>query len=270
MHKIPRPNDACKYPLAEVAKVAGLGECSLVIQEFEAGGRGAEHHPEAPIYPASMLKVPLVAAALAEVAAGRLSLEDRFEVTEAHLTLNDAPSPLVMGASSQLSEISHRAIAYSDNVATNLLFDIVGRERATDIACERFGLAQTAFHRKLSGSEPLIVDPQWNGVSRNSHPAGDAARMFTLIARDEVPHADLMMRALDAQYWNEKLSPGLCQGDRFAHKTGDTDEVAHDGGILITADGKRYVIVAYTIRQDTEEKDNARMSRFMQALREYL
>ena len=269
MHKIARPGDACKYPLAEVAKMVGLGDCSLVIRALEPGGASAEYRPEAPIYPASMLKVPLVAAALVEAAAGRLSLEDRFEVTEAHLTLNDAPSPLVMGATSQLCEIAHRAIAYSDNVATNLLFDIVGRERATQIVREAFGLAHTTFARKLSGGEPLIVDPAWDGVHRNAHPARDAARMFALVADGEVPHADLMMRALEAQWWNEKLSPGLRDGDRFAHKTGDTDEVAHDGGILTTAEGKCYVLVVYTEQEGTKQH-NTRISEFMRVLRTYL
>ena len=269
MRKIPRSHDACKYPLAEIALLAGLGDCSLVLRELEPAGEGAEYHPLAPIYPASMIKVPLVAAALFEVAEGRFSLEDRFEVAEANITLNDAPSPLVTGYRSQLSEILTLTITISDNVGTNMLFDIVGRERATQIARDHFGLAHTAFHRKLSGSEPLIYDAGWDGRFRNTHPAADAAALFERIARNEIPHAGFLHSALCAQRYNEKLPPGLRDGDRFEHKTGDTDEASHDGGILTTADGKRYVIVVYTAQEGTE-KHTARMSDFMRALREYL
>ena len=266
MHNIPQGSAACKYPLAELGKMAGLGDCSLVVQPLDPGEPGAEHRPEAPIYPASMIKVPLVAAALFEVAEGRLRLDDRFAVTEDNLTYNDAPSPLVSSYVSQLSEIAHAAISRSDNVATNMLFDIVGRERATAIARDGLGLEATSFHRKLSGSEPLIVDPSWDRVHMNTHPARDAARLFQKIARDEVPHAAFLRDALAAQYWNEKLPCGLRDGDTFLHKTGDTDEVSHDGGILIPADGNRYVIVVYTQALSTE-KQSARMSDFMRALR---
>jgi beta-lactamase class A len=90
-----------------------------------------------------------------------------------------------------------------------------------------------------------------------------------LIARDEVPHAQFLREALGAQRYNEKLPPGLREGDRFEHKTGDTSDASHDGGILTTAEGKRYVIVVYTSQEGTE-KHNARMSEFMHALRECL
>lgn len=266
MHKVPRSFGACKYPLADFAKKAGLGACSLVVLPLGDEAQGARHRPEAPIYPASMIKVPLAAAALHEVAEGRLSLEDEVEVTEDNLTYNDAPSPLVSSYRSQVSQLIHLAISTSDNVATNVLFDVVGRARATTIVRDAFGLRATAFHRKLSGSEPLIVDPGWDEVHRNAHSAYDAARLFTMIARDEVPYANLLRDALEQQYWNDKLPRGLQAGDTFLHKTGDTDEVSHDGGILTTREGARYVIVAYT-EVGSSDKQSARMSSFMRALR---
>lgn len=269
MHKVPRSSAACKYPLADFAKKADLGACSLIVLPLDGGGEGAEHRPDAAIYPASMIKVPLVAAALHEVAAGRLGLDDEVEVTEDNLTYNDAPSPLVSSYRSQVSELIQLAIASSDNVATNMLFDLVGRERATRIARDSFELRATAFHRKLSGSEPLIVDRGWDGTHRNTHPARDAARLFAMIARDEIAHADILRTALAQQYWNDKLSQGLEADDVFLHKTGDTDEVSHDGGILVTRDGARYVIVVYT-EVESSEKQSARMSLFMRALRAVL
>ena len=254
--------------LARLADDHRLEPNALVIKSLDDGG-SVTHRADAALYPASMLKTPLAAAVLAEAADGRINLTDRVEITRANMTYNDAPSPLVPGYWARIDELCELAISRSDNVATNQLFDIAGRERATRIVAQRFGLTGTAFYRKLSGSEPLISDPGWDGVHRNTHPANDAARMFELIALDRVPHSDVLRGALARQYWNDKLSKGVRAGDHFAHKTGDTNDVTHDGGILTTAGGRNYIVVVYTGLSSTDEH-NARFGPFMRALRDHL
>jgi beta-lactamase class A len=254
--------------LTAAAAEAGLEAASIVVRPLAAGAT-AELDPMRPLYPASMIKVPLVAAVLFEIAGGRFTGSDPVVVDAANMTANDAASPLGPGYRSSLNELMHLAISRSDNVATNQLFDAVGRERATGIARERFGLAGTCFARKLSGSDPLIADLQWDGKTRNAHPASDAARLFAAVARGEVPLADRLREMLAAQAWNEKLSGGLLPGDRFLHKTGDTSDVTHDGGILIDARGERWVVVAYTGLASTDEH-NARFAPFMRRIRPLL
>ncbi len=256
----PLPSEAVLRSWAVASQLDGL---SLVLQtEAEVRRLDAER----PLYPASMIKLPLAAAALCEVEAGRLRLEQRFVIQPGNMTANDAPSPLDPGYAATLDELIHRAIAYSDNVATNTLFDVVGRDRATSIAQERLGLPHTSFRRKLSGSDPLIADPLWNGVDLNTHPAADAARLLSAIARGRVPGSACLRSALGAQIWNDKLSAGLSAGDRFEHKTGETSEVCHDGGILTTACGLEAVLVVYTGAPSTDEQ-SARLAAFMRRLR---
>jgi beta-lactamase class A len=178
-------------------------------------------------------------------------------------------SPLVPGYRSPLHELLELMITRSDNVATNMLYDVIGRERASRLVQDRYNLRATAFYRKLSGSLPLIQDPKWDGVHRNSHSAADAARLFEAIARDEVPFALALRQTLGRQRWKNKLAAGLQPGDQFAHKTGDTDEITHDGGILDTADGASYVIVVYT-GMESNDTNNAKFAPFMQMLRQYL
>ncbi len=215
--------------------------------------------------PASMMKVPLAAAVTKLWLDGIVHAEDRVTVSAANLTVNDAASPLAEGYSARLDELLHLMIARSDNVATNVLIDVVGRSRATAFA-QSWGLKATAIRRKVSGSLPLIADPQATG--RNAHSAGDAAALFALIAQNRIAGSDRLFAALAAQEWNEKLSPGLRKGDRFAHKTGDTDEVSHDGGILDAGDS-RFVLVVYTALPSSDEA-NARFARFMRLLRPHL
>ncbi|MBV8245166.1 MAG: serine hydrolase [Candidatus Eremiobacteraeota bacterium] len=251
------------------AQEAGLHPVALSVRRLDAPGPSIEIEPERYFYPASMIKTPLSVAALHLVASGELTLEDVYETTGANVTGNDKPSPFVAGYRGRLRDIIEYAIVISDNVATNMLYDIVGREAATRIVQETYGLDSTAFYRKLSGGEPLIEDPQWDGRHRNVHGVRDAARLFALIAANRTPFAGDLLATLLRQQFNDKLSLGLRAGDRFAHKTGDTDEVTHDGGILYTAEGRVYDIVVYTGLPSTPE-NNARFGPFMRALRDSL
>jgi beta-lactamase class A len=215
------------------------------------------------IDPASMIKTPLAAAIAMAVSRRELTFEDRVRVDAANMTANDGPSPLEPGLGVSVGELVGLMLQHSDNVATNVLFDVIGRARATaEIA--GIGLRETEFHRKLSGSTPLIDDPEATG--RNRHPAREAADLFERIAQQRLPYAEALHRMLQGQYWNNKLSLGLDEGDRFAHKTGETDDTSHDGGILELASGGRYVIVVYTELPSNDETD-AKFGAFMRALR---
>jgi len=253
--------------IRQAAHWAGLATPSIVLRALDGrDGTGLRLDDRRSLYPASMIKTPLAASAFSLVERGTLHLDQRITVAQSNMTTNDKPSPFVSGYEGPLSQYLEFMITRSDNVATNQLFDVVGRERATDIAHE-LGLNSTAFHRKLSGSEPLIVDPRATG--RNTHPAADAALLFELIATDAIPFASQLREILARQEWNEKLSTALRSGDRFAHKTGDTDEVSHDGGLLDTHEGPSYIIVVYTGLPSSPENDR-RFGAFMRAIRPLL
>ena len=251
-----------------MAARAGLERPSIVVRSLHATASPVDAglDPDLALYPASTIKTPLVACILVDVAAGRLDLDSRHEVGAGNMTANDAESPLVPGYRASLLELAELCIERSDNVATNVLFDVAGRERATETAARRLGLHATAFHRKLSGSDPLVADPGWDGKHRNAHTAADSARLYASIARDEIPLAGILLSLLDRQRWNEKLSTALRAGDRFAHKTGDTSEVTHDGGILTTESGNRYVVVVHAGMPSTDA-NAARFGAFMRELR---
>lgn len=249
------------------AHFAGLEPSSIVIKNLDGSGQpDISIEPDRYLYPASMLKTPLALAAYSQIADGKLHLDDRFNVGAGVLTTTDGPTPLVLGYSASVEQLIELMITWSDNVATNMLYDILGRENATSIVQQRYGLLHTAFYRKLSGGDPLIVDPGWDRVHRNAHSAGDAARTFELIATDAVPYADTLRAVLSRQNHNDKLSRGLRAGDRFAHKTGSTDEVTHDGGLLDTAQGRSYVVVVY-VGIPSNEGNDARFAPFMKAIR---
>ncbi len=256
--------------VAAAAQSAGLQPVSIVLKRLDGTENVAIRIDEQKyLYPASMLKTPLAIVAFTLVQSGELHLDRKYEVTPANMTANDRGSPMVPGYRSPLSEIIELMLTHSDNVATNMLFDICNRTRATSMIQNTYGLKNTGFYRKLSGSEPLIKDPEWDRVHRNSHTAGDAATAFEMIATDAVPFADLLREILGRQTFNNKLNGGLHPGDRFYHKTGDTDEVTHDGGLLDTPNGPSYIVVVYT-GLPSSDANNARFGPFMRAIRPLL
>lgn len=254
---------------AEVAIVAagtGLGDATIYLAALDRDRPRLALDSGRSIYPASMIKTPLAAAAAIAVEAGRTHWDARVPVEAANMTFNDAPSPLEPGYTATVIELVELMLTRSDNVATNVLYDHLDRGVATADAAT-LGLRETAFRRKLSGTLPLIDDPAATG--RNRHPAREAADLLERIARGTIPSAALLHRFLRGQMWNTKLSAGLEPGDRFAHKTGDTDEGSHDGGILELAGGGRYVLVVYTELASNDETD-AKFAAFMQRIRPLL
>jgi beta-lactamase class A len=251
--------------LSRLADGAGLATPSIVLDALEGSGAVALE-PQRATYPASMIKLPIALALAARCAAGDLDWSQPAAVSARNLTANDAPSRFVAGYGAPLEEHCIAMLSASDNVATNVLIDVLGRERIGP-ACEPFGLRATEVRRKLSGALPLIDDPGATG--RNVHPAADAAAALRAIAAGTAPAAAFLYGTLRAQRWNDKLSRGLRPGDTFAHKTGDTDEVSHDGGILELGDGRRFVLVVYTTLPSGAESD-AKFAAFARALRRLL
>jgi beta-lactamase class A len=252
--------------LPSLAAAAGLGDAQIHVRSLAPGGPAWARDDGRWIYPASLIKLPLAVAAAQAIATGRLAWADAVTVEAANLTPNDTPSPMAAGYRSTVRELVTLMLQRSDNVATNVLYDVLGRKRATaDI--QALGYGQTFFRRKLSGALPLIDDPAASG--RNSHPAREAAALLTALAEDRLPEAAALRAILATSWWDVKLSRGLEPGDAFAHKTGDTDEVAHDAGILTLAGGARWVVVVYTELPSSDAVDR-RFVTFMRALRPLL
>jgi beta-lactamase class A len=252
--------------LAAFAEQAGLGAAQIHVLGLVSAQPGWSRDDGRFLYPASMIKVPLAVAVTLAIAAARLAWDTPVVVDPSNATVNDAPSPIEPGYAATVLELTTFMLQRSDNVATNQLYDVLGRERATaDV--HALGFRETFFRRKLSGDLPLIDDPEATG--RNAFPAHEAARLFAAIAEDRVPEAATLRNILATSWWDVKLSRGLGAGDSFAHKTGDTDEVAHDAGILTLADSSRWVLVVYTELPSSEEND-LRFGAFMRTLRPYL
>ena len=255
----PAHDPAIDAHIVRALEAAGL-EHPGVVRESSAyicdlqSMRFGEVRSDANMYPASVIKVPIMAEAFRQYATNKLQPDERVVVSESNQTATSGPAPFVPGYVATASELVDLMIIHSDNVATNQLFDVLRRERVTEYM-HALGLNTFLLGRKLSGSEPLIVDPE--KVGRNRLPAAEIARLLALIACDRIAGAGAQREILQRCADNEKLVPGLLSGDLFMHKTGETSDVSHDAGILVTADGRRFVIVLYCDVEPTADNADA-------------
>lgn len=231
--------------------------------------RFGSYRADANIYPASVIKVAIMAEAYHQYAGGSLAPEQTVIISSANQTTTSESTPFVPGYRATVQELVELMITRSDNIATNQLLDVLRRETITAYMHE-LGLPTFLMARKLSGSEPLIVDPET--IGRNRLPPEEIGRLLTLIARDQIPGAAAQRDILGRCGHDEKLVPGLAPGDRFMHKTGETDEQSHDAGILVTAQGRSYAIVLYTTPEPSPDRADAThvdplMTAWMRAMR---
>lgn len=271
----PKPDEALDAILAAAAAAAAAATPLRGISAYLCdlhSMRCGQWRADADIYPASVIKVPIMAEAFRQYECGALEPGDRVIVTSSNQTTTAESTPFVPGYAATVAELVELMITHSDNIATNQLIDLLPRERVTAYM-RQCGLPTFLLGRKLSGSEPLIEDPEMLG--RNRLPAAEIGRLLLLIACDAVPGAEGQREILARCLHNDKLASGLRPGDVLMHKTGETSNVSHDAGILTTAEGKRYLVVLYCeVEPKTDGSDathaNPSMVLWMRTVREHL
>jgi len=217
----------------------------------------------------SVIKVPIMAEVLRQAKEGTLALSDRLTFDRGYARI---PSGVLYVADSGLNptikDLLHWMIIISDNSATDMLADKVGRDRVTAFM-RSLGLAKTEI--KYSD---LDWDRRWLGFLDPSYrdaagdrtidfpfdryddaevsqafrkviyeteiyfghsTARDTGRLFELMARGELVSkdaSDLMIAILKRQQVNNRI-PRYLEAVTIAHKTGDGQPwIGNDAGIL--------------------------------------
>jgi beta-lactamase class A len=232
----------------------------------------------------SVIKVPIMAEVLRQAEEGRFALTDRlpYRAQDARL-----PSGVLYafdpGLQPTIKDLLHLMIMISDNSATDMLADKVGRDRVTRYM-QRLGLPKTRikfsdldWDRRWLGT----LDKQYLNVTGDKtitfpfekYPsdrvsdafrrvvyetemffghstAREMGRLFELIARRELVSkraSDLMIEILKKQQVNNRI-PRYLDDVTVAHKTGDGQPwIGNDAGILWIA-GQPVVLVVFTGR----------------------
>lgn len=193
-----------------------------------------------PYYPASTIKVPIMAEVFHQAHMGRFSLSDTLTVRpEDQVTGSGVLQHLSPGISLPIRDLVTLMIIVSDNTATNMLIDLVGAESVTAFMQE-LGLKHTLLYNKLQ-----IVPTERKGA--NSATAEDMTALLVKMARSEVVSYDACRRMIDILLRQtatagiagqlptepEESVIGALPPLRVASKSGMIQGINHDVGLVL-------------------------------------
>lgn len=221
-----------------------------------ADGQEFHHQSEVVMPAASLIKLPILIAALQQVVRGRLGLESRYSLAlEDQVPGNGVLQYLGAGLTPTLADLLTLMIIVSDNTATNLLIDLVGRE-AINECCAGLGLTGTELVGKLSLPTAQLNERQRRG-ERNRTCASDMLTLLLKLEQGDLlppPQRALALTILRRQLYTEALARYLPtdleltpDGVQVASKSGCLRGVWHDAGLVYAADGRPlYALVVMT------------------------
>jgi beta-lactamase class A len=163
------------------------------------------------------------------------------------------------GASFPIKDAVRLMIVYSDNTATNLVLDQVGIKNV-NATTAKLGFPETRINAKVFKGGTSSVDPErTKKYSLGSITAKDAVGLLELIHTEKAASPEAckaMMANLKANDDKQQLVRFLPAGTVVAHKTGATNQVRTDAGIIFipdAADKKKTTPVAVCVLTNENE-----------------
>ena len=235
----------------------------MAFHRFEDGFRYALD-ADRTLPAASLIKLPILIEALAQVEAGRVGLEDRITLASEYVVGgNGVLRWLRPGLNPSLEDLLTLMIIVSDNTATNLVIDLVGLN-AVNARCEALGLARTRLIGKLQLPEREQNEAQRRG-ERNRTSAGDVLNLLTALQEGRLlgtEGTETALRMLERQLYKEALARYLPTDEELAaepvtvaSKSGCLRGVWHDAGVVSRANQPLYALVVMTAGADDRSYD---------------
>lgn len=250
---VPGQRDQTMQNLMEAYAREFHGKISLYAKQLKTG-QEVEVAADQPVNTASVIKVPILLETMYLVKAGKVTLEDMLPLTKADqvsgsgvLWLYHAPAQINFETALVLM------ITQSDNTATNLVLDHIGRENVNQ-RLRSLGFKLTTSIRKINRPGTGDNSPELKpfGIGRTT--AREMAQVLESIQRCVIGDqklCDLMIDMLRHQAWRNAIPHFLEKEDTteelssIANKTGSLDAVRNDVAIVFTKDGP-IVISAFT------------------------
>ncbi len=237
---------------------------------------------------ASVFKVFLLAELMRRVDIGEISLTDRIALKESL----KSPGSGVMreldeGASLTVKDYATMMMIISDNTATDVLFDLVGREGIIENILEPYGFTQTKCdwnckklimeylqipegstiqyvkERRAQGKEPNFRNtPHYlcQTEQNDQTSMADIVKTFDLIYKRQLVSKSASEKMLDIMLkcqTNTRIPKLLPIGVEVAHKTGTMGKVANDVGIVYTSKGDYVLALFYNGNTASEQEFEA-------------
>lgn len=200
----------------------------------------------------STIKIPLMIEAFRQIEAGKLSLTERVELTEAMKRPGTGIlRSLDTGATITLKDTLMLMNIVSDNTATDFVFDKVGGVEPVNALMTSYGLKFTRATTPSSGwfaaLRAAASPADFHREGKHAYGLSSAREMGVLLEKIATGQAvskassDAMLTMLRGQVYSSRL-PKYVTGFRVAHKTGDfLPYIGNDVGIFESE--KRNIVV---------------------------
>lgn len=243
--------------LRGIAERLPSGTIGVGVHDY-LSGQSWSFNGDRSFHAASVIKLVVLAALFDAVGDGAFTLDCRLHVRNRFLSVvdgapfrvdqgrdADAAVYAALGRTMRLRELARHMIITSSNLATNLLFDLVGVDRMKDML-QRLGVEGVEVCRGVEDDRAFE-----QGISNRMTP-NSAVQLLRAIneapgfARD---HAAEMIDLLQDQQFTGTIAPGLPESirpaARVAHKTGDISTVSHDAGFVYLPGRPPYIVAVF-------------------------
>ena len=202
--------------------------------------RGDERFPMC-----STFKWPLAAALLAEVDAGRESLDRVLPYSRDELLPHSPISEQHVGAGMRIGDLCAATVAHSDNAAANVLLRALGGPAAFN----RFVRSRGDGTTLLARNEPEVNDAHHGDPTDTTSPRAMATLMQRLVLGDGLStrsREQLKAWGLATVTSGTRLRASLPAGWQLADKTGTSGRGStNDVGVYWTSAGRPIVVAAF-------------------------
>jgi len=233
------PQDVADGLRDDLAQLADRSAGNWAFSVRESGRSVVAVHGDVVMSAASTIKVALMALVLADVAAGKRSLDEPCQVPDDRAGGTGVLDVLPSVRSIRLVETLELMIGVSDNTASNMIIDMLGLDDAHDRIIA-LGARSTRLRRRLMDTAAALAGRD------NVTTADDQALVLDLLAGPGLlpePQRRLALDILGRQQFNDRLPAALGSDVTCRHKTGERPGVRHDVGIL-EFDGRQVILAA--------------------------
>lgn len=235
-------------------------------------GRAIQHNADEIFFTASTFKVPLLVELYRQVDQGKVDMGQRIELTDdLRVTGSGVLKELSKGIQPTVHDLATLMIIISDNTATDMLYNLVGKDNLSNTLAE-LGLNKTRIpmttrellynivgldtgnpmHTFQMASDKLYLnqlDLNADGFSEEQSDVsspGDMSRLLEMVYRGEVLSAssrEAFFDILKRQQLTNIIPSRLPPGTEAAHKTGSYHSVRCDVGIVYSPNGPYTVAI---------------------------
>jgi beta-lactamase class A len=217
------------------------GVMGVAIEDLKTGEQYFLN-PDEVFAQASSIKIAVLANLYMQSQAGKLKLTDLYTVEASDLVPDsDIMNGLTPGITRlTLRDLATMMVAVSDNAATNVLIDRVGRENVNAML-DSLGLSHTRLRRKM-----MDLEAAKQGRENISTPR-EMMTLLDAIYRGKVLHAEssqdfFRVLSTNKDSWIPRQLPADL---KIADKPGSLEGVRNDSGIVFV-EGRPYVICVMT------------------------